>query len=318
MDFLRDVYMNKLPKIPITLTGGAARRALASDCRGRVLAVFRRSFYLEFFSGALACLGPSSIEPGPLVARCEIPDAVDWTKIGLRTDARVHVEKELLTVDGRYLFDMKGAGEWAPPGFPSKSGFLNLPRGIAALRKKALEGAPGGGFGFLIPFLLGRPSKPVKEKKIDDSFARHARIGIGGMRAWLETELSRHGPKAHPSAKVGKLLGLGFGLTPSGDDFLGGAMIALHALGHGASADHLAAWTLPRARSKTSRISCAHLSCAAEGEGAEALHETLSALIQPEDDRLDRSLVRLGAIGHTSGWDALAGAALVFQVKAGI
>lgn len=95
-------------------------------------------------------------------------------------------------------------------------------------------------------------------------------------------------------------------------------MIALHALGCGASASRLAAWTLPRARGRTSRISCAHLSCAAKGEGAEALHETLSALVQSEDDRLDKSLARLGAIGHTSGWDALAGAVLVFQVKAGI
>lgn len=164
-DVLRDVDMNKLPKIPITLTGGAAKRALATDCRGRVLAVFRRSFYLESFSGALACLGPSSIEPGPLVARCEIPDAVDWARIGLRTDARVRIEKELLTVDGRHLFDMRGAREWAPPGFPSKRGFLNLPRGIAALRKKALEDRSGGGFGFLIPLLLGQSSKSVKKKK---------------------------------------------------------------------------------------------------------------------------------------------------------
>jgi hypothetical protein len=99
------------------------------------------------------------------------------------------------------------------------------------------------------------------------------------------------------------LIGLGSGLTPAGDDFVGGAMIALRAYGHQALADRVAAWALPLAKDRSSRISRAHLECAAEGEGHEALHDLLCT-----GDA--KHLQRLAGIGHTSGLDAAAGAVL--------
>jgi hypothetical protein len=99
------------------------------------------------------------------------------------------------------------------------------------------------------------------------------------------------------------LIGLGSGLTPAGDDFVGGAMIALRAYGHQALADRVAAWSLPLAKDRSSRISRAHLECAAEGEGHEALHDLLCT-----GDA--KHLERLAGIGHTSGLDAAAGALL--------
>ena len=115
-----------------------------------------------------------------------------------------------------------------------------------------------------------------------------------------------------PPEKAEVLIGLGPGLTPSGDDFIGGAMVALRALGWGALADRLAEWALPLAEKRTGRISRAHLACAAEGEGAEALHEAIRAMGSSEefsDGKLSGCVDALDAIGHTSGWDALAGAA---------
>ena len=103
------------------------------------------------------------------------------------------------------------------------------------------------------------------------------------------------------------LIGLGPGLTPAGDDFVGGAMIALRAFSEGALADRIAAWALPLAAERTSRISRAHLECAAQGEGHEALHDWLNGF-REGDYR------RLGRIGHTSGLDAAAGAALALRV----
>lgn len=102
------------------------------------------------------------------------------------------------------------------------------------------------------------------------------------------------------------LIGLGPGLTPAGDDFAGGAMIALRAFGDAAGADRIAAWALPLARTNTNRISRAHLECAARGEGHEALHSYLHAF---EKNHLEA----LGRIGHTSGLDAAAGALLALR-----
>ena len=62
---------------------------------------------------------------------------------------------------------------------------------------------------------------------------------------------------------------------------------------------------------RTGEISYAHLRCAAEGEGAAARHAALAWLISPSNEReFEAALEQVGAIGHTSGWDALTGAAM--------
>jgi len=111
--------------------------------------------------------------------------------------------------------------------------------------------------------------------------------------AWLQDE----------NSSPDELIGLGPGLTPAGDDFVGGAMIALRIAGNAALADRIAAWALPLAKTKTNRISRAHLECAATGEGHEALHDLLESFDEKHLDRLAR-------VGHTSGLDAAAGALL--------
>ena len=86
---------------------------------------------------------------------------------------------------------------------------------------------------------------------------------------------------SRPFRAVESLIGLGPGLTPSGDDLLGGVLITLRALGWPQAADTLGCWLLPRARARTHAISYAHLACAAGGEGAAALHDTLATLCSP-------------------------------------
>ena len=98
------------------------------------------------------------------------------------------------------------------------------------------------------------------------------------------------------------LIGLGTGLTPSGDDALGGAAIALHAFGYTARADELGAFIRERAPGRTSDISLAHLRAAADGEGAAAFHDALRDLVTGGD------FASLDRIGASSGWDAMDGA----------
>ncbi len=113
----------------------------------------------------------------------------------------------------------------------------------------------------------------------------------------------RNGAERSPD----ELIGLGPGLTPAGDDFVGGALIALRAAGNDALADRVSAWALELAEERTSRISRAHLRCAAAGEGHEALHDFLVTFGK-------ESLARLARLGHTSGLDAAAGALLALNM----
>jgi hypothetical protein len=114
----------------------------------------------------------------------------------------------------------------------------------------------------------------------------------------------------HEQAPV-DLLGLGPGLTPSGDDLLCGALVALHAIRKVDASRDLAAAIGRAAPSATSPLSRAFLQAAAEGHGYEALHTMILALLENRIFACD--LKALSRIGHTSGWDALAGAAIVLQ-----
>jgi hypothetical protein len=113
----------------------------------------------------------------------------------------------------------------------------------------------------------------------------------GAFLSWLGNE----------SSPDDALIGLGPGLTPAGDDFVGGAMIALRAFGNRELADRVAAWALPLAATNTGRISRAHLECAARGEGHAYFHDFLSFPTGENRQKLSR-------IGHTSGLDTAAGA----------
>ena len=156
--------------------------------------------------------------------------------------------------------------------------------GLCRLRADALSRVPHEGFAFLLD--------PVREVP----------MSIRALARWLAE------PSGRPDAAAG-LIGLGPGLTPAGDDVIGGMLGALHAAGCATTAGQLSKWALPLARDATNRISFAHLACAAEGECGEAVNDAIVALIAGEAVDLSR----IGAIGHTSGWDALAGAALALQ-----
>jgi hypothetical protein len=127
-----------------------------------------------------------------------------------------------------------------------------------------------------------------------DPFAQAAHAPLAALAQW------REGPV--PDI-LENLLGLGPGLTPSGDDALGGAALALRASGRHTQADALRAFVRMRAPTATSAISAAHLRAACDGQGAAALHKILADLVQgrlPDLAPLDRT-------GHSSGWDAAAG-----------
>jgi len=147
------------------------------------------------------------------------------------------------------------------------------------------------------------PSIPEKLRGKFDRAWRHNQPAQAFL-AWLAG-----GAQGPATRAANALIGLGPGLTPAGDDFVGGALIALRASGRAALANRVSAWALALAEEGTGKISRAHLRCAAEGEGHEALHELLSALQKGKQD-IDHALAALARIGHSSGLDAAAGALL--------
>lgn len=289
--------------------GSTARRVLEDEMRGKVLAVFKRSFYIVSDRDELACLGTADLEAGPLNTICTAPEHTDWIANGLRPGSRTYIGDDTLYVGRDFTFALADARYWRPPRVSTGWKAIDLSRNLVALEAEARPYLPSEGLAQLIPSLVRGEPLYIRGPADHELFAKTASEGITILLQWACSRLSQAQTSArYPPTKARVLIGLGPGLTPSGDDFIAGFLIALRALGRGRAADDLGSWAMRLARTQTGMISLAHLACAADGQGAHALHQMLATLSHPRRPNFAACLQDIAAIGHTSGWDAMAGA----------
>lgn len=187
----------------------------------------------------------------------------------------------------RVAVSLEGALPWRAPVLHEISH-----AGVNALRRAAARRTPEDGLGCLV-------------SGAHNALSAHAQPALDALARWLAG--ADLGTDAEP------LIGLGPGLTPSGDDYLGGMLVALRASGRATQANSLWRWLRGRL-DRTSALSAAHLAAAAEGEAHEALHACLMNL-GPEHEPWESVLGGLDKVGHCSGWDALAGALAVIDPR---
>jgi hypothetical protein len=239
----------------IVLAGAAG----AQVTLGRVIAAFKRSFYVADAEGRLACAGGPDLGAGPL-------------------NILYPACPQIPTTGTAWRFDLGAAPIWRPDPWPPLDAAACRRVAAAIPRDKGLLAAPAG-----------------------DPFRAAAQAPLAALARW------QGGPVPNILAN---LLGLGPGLTPAGDDALGGAALALRACGRTADADALRDFLRARVETATSAISAAHLGAACDGSGAQALHTLIADIVQGQMP----DLAPLDAIGHSSGYDALAGILAVFGV----
>ncbi|MBG9390048.1 oxamate carbamoyltransferase subunit AllH family protein [Caenimonas aquaedulcis] len=258
--------------LTVVEAGRGTHEALSRG-RGTVCAVFRRSVYLHLPGDRHVCLGDGTVGRGPIN--------------GIVAEG---AELHALRQGDRVRVNSRDAMHWLPRVRSAAPVAGALRGNLRSLRNAAALGVPRDGLGSR---LAGAASP----------FLQQADAALDAFDAWLRSPV-----RAFPDAAVG-LLGWGPGLTPSGDDYLAGALVALRAMGCDATAERL--WDALRdaAATRTHAISRAHLVAAAGGEAHETLHDCLEQLLGGDEPRWDEPLARLSRAGHCSGWDALAGAA---------
>ena len=99
------------------------------------------------------------------------------------------------------------------------------------------------------------------------------------------------------------LAGLGFGLTPSGDDYLLGVMASLWITKNTHLLDEIARLS----SQKTTSLSAAYLIAASKGDFAECWHDLVRSILNQNPKNLRDSISKFIQIGASSGQDALAG-----------
>ncbi len=276
-------------------TGLLAHAILQNDSRGEIIAAFRRSIYVAL-GGRLICVGSRTLGSGPLHVLYN-----SWPTDGFNAGQSVTVVGHVLDIEGMPPADFVSAPIWRPDLAPGWS-LPTLTNGLQAADEfwRKMAGDDG-----LAP--LGR-SSPAQSSRLIEA----ARPGADALIRLVEREGQGAAAEGASTAAIIDLIGMGPGLTPSGDDFLLGGLLALDALGLVEARDIL--WDICRPRlENTNEISRAHLEAAALGYGAAALHAAIHATMAGRVERLGYALSAVSEIGQTSGRDSFTGALLVMH-----
>jgi hypothetical protein len=271
---------------------------------GKVLAVLSDTIYLSTQDGEIFWTCP---EPSPLHRRCILVSPPRKIFPG----EKCLCQYPRLTFSGGTFIDLSTAREWNPPRAGARK-FVS-PAGLW-LRFRRLLGVLN-----LFEFQegMGRVISLIRAQTEKNSLPSFSSISILGRIQDRALHLARAClDQDFPSiAREGKeIIGLGTGLTPSGDDFLGGMFFAARSLRE--AYPEYFRWNegtildlLDWAKTRTHPISHAIFSDLALGHGPEPLHDFIERFMEGRDpDSVLEAALRLTAIGHSSGWDMLAGA----------
>jgi hypothetical protein len=285
-----------LPNLAIALAAtrltpdvGGRGRTLA----GRVQSVHRAAIYVERPApDGLLVVAVDDVGgvPGGILVR----GASDLRETGARPGMVVVPSPDGLAIPEAGIdINVTRAVSWSP-ALPAAARFApaaELARTAAAARRVAADLAPEGG---LAPMLSGGAAP-------DDPWLVRARDLIGAQLEAITTGdvATALGPTSH-------LIGLGIGLTPSGDDYLVGLLAGLQATGDPDRHD-LGAAIAVRAPGRTTAVGAAALGHATRGAFSERLHDLLVALARGRLDDLEAPIRRTMAYGATSGSDTLVG-----------
>lgn len=278
--------------IRVTSAGGTAAGILHSGAPLTVAAVFERSFYCRDTDDRWFCFLQDSLEPGPLHAL-----SAGWPErlgecVSEGQTLVPHGPGRLATPT--FTVEFGALRQWEPTPFPPLNPPL-LRDALHRLRQAMRTQAPPH---TLAGQLVGCDLPGDEWQKTILTATSRA---LALLRQWIalphETSLRE---------AVHELMGLGPGLTPTGDDILAGTLLTLHALGEKEKAGELASAVEARGMEGTNRISLAHMRAAAAGQGAAPFHDILIDLLRGEET-FDAVLRRIDAIGHSSGWDILSG-----------
>ena len=279
--------------------GPIAADILAAHHEFEVLSVFERSFYL-MAHGGLVCIGAEGIGRGPLNVPLVNAAAIDWRQLGVDMEVKAEAHGRALTI-GEGVHITLDAPAWQPPDWavftPEAS-----ENGLVALHMHAASKLPKEGLAALV-LAAGDSGARTPE-------ARAAAGEVATLIARLPDLLASERLDDVSRRALILLLGLGPGLTPSGDDLIGGVMLALTALDRVRLRDAIWDTLMPELGDLTTEISAMHLSAAADGMGAEAVHQLANAVLEGDEAALPACLDRVARIGHCSGWDTTAGFAL--------
>lgn len=206
---------------------------------------------------------------------------------------------------GDFLSISLGEAQMWKPRWPLSEREADQPRRKANLEKLCRYLAVSGRRRGLLAVLLA--ASEGTGRSLDDAFLKTARRATEGLMTAL-----RAGDRQGITHQAGRLVGLGPGLTPAGDDYLMGLMWGLRVWpylleGSGLDIEEVCKHIWKTVKGRTTLLSAAFLQIAREGLPNEAWKDLLVEVSYGEGVGMRKAAQRVLDYGARSGADALAG-----------
>lgn len=293
---------------------GAAAASFVKNAEvsGLVHSVFQRVINFSFPGNNLISISRSDVSNSPtnIITSLRIADRYD--QHGIRPGLAVAVKDNILQA-GPFWINLQKATLWTPAICGTMNG---LPCGeIAAKLSRLTDWAgslsPAGGLAYFLPRLSALLAGDIDKLSCSDPFLKVALAALTGLcHSWRQANV------AGLRENISKLIGLGPGLTPSGDDLLAGFMASLLAMhkitGSGTPflLAELCTMVNEIASTNTNDLSRELLAFAAKGEVPEPMDAMILALLTKQQTAWEQAAQQLLKVGASSGSDQLLGIAL--------
>jgi hypothetical protein len=311
VDLLRR-HANRLPApdsvagivIPVLRAGILAEEFCRRARLAEVAAAFDRCIYLRT-GERFVCIGEPAIGNGPLTLIVDPSEYRCWRDLRLHAGQTAGISEGSIVIGDAIRFSVGRCEPWRAPPWPQRRSSVVLSDVRDGIARLVQSEAPADG--------LGRLICPRGQDAFETPLARIARPRVVRFADWLRA--AREAPHVSRDASpVFDLIGLGPGLTPSGDDFLSGALATLAALAERGAHAALARAIAAAPCGLTSPLSHCFLRAAAAGHVGESLCRAAASAV---DGSPAAAVAAIRQVGHSSGWDMLAGIATALAVVAG-
>jgi hypothetical protein len=253
---------------------------------GVVHSVFHKALNMQCrISGDLYTLVAGDLDDGPCTI---VVDAPDFLTLGIEPGAKAVAASGTLRIADRIAVSIAGAAPWQMAATPRACDDHRLRESLQAARALLEDHGRRGG-------MMEAPECSAVSRAITEMLRSSSNLLVDALRRDDGPTALRH---------AARLIGLGPGLTPSGDDFLVGLLAALRA-GRTVSPAVRAFCVdvAEMARVSTNPISYAAIRKAAQGEVRETIALLLLHLCGHTQGSLQPALDQVLAIGSSSGTD---------------
>ena len=300
----------------VTIGATAAQLLTRDGVIGKIDGVFDRTVNILTRDNEILTLARIDVGNSPVTIILNLPPDVGITSFDIDNEAEVVKSGSSVYVLGSdVIINLRGATLWRiERPIKIKLTVIEICRNCDIAKNVGVKYGKHGGLADIMAYY----DEIVKGDTVNgqelNPFSRHA---LPRIIALIKAVPDRNIDAVANAVKG--LIGLGHGLTPSGDDVLAGFMISLLLVteafdGEIAHAREINQTIISMVDGQTTFLSEKSLEYAAQGESPELVYNLLLAIVTGTEEQVESATLALLEVGHFSGTDMLFGILLGFHV----